>query len=142
MQEGGARFGQDLGALTELAVDVDPPPTTVRHPGCERQGAVDEDRAPVAYEDPRRHGGEAVPRREQPARLVERGADESSVHDPGPGLVTLAEREGRLVALDSLLGRARKVEAVPALVPAAPARRIVVRGNLLYRRPPRSKWAL
>jgi alpha-beta hydrolase superfamily lysophospholipase len=79
-----------------------------------------------------------VPGGEQAARLVEGRADEPAVHDPWPGLVVLAEREGGLVALDSLLLGSGKVDAVVILLPATPARGVVVRRDL-YRRPPRSK---
>jgi hypothetical protein len=81
-----------------------------------------------------------MPRREEATGLVERGADEASMRDPGRGLVALGEREGRLVPLDSLLVRPRKVDSV-RIVAAAPARRIVM-GWDLYRSPPRSKCAL
>jgi hypothetical protein len=83
-----------------------------------------------------------VPGGEEAARFVERSSDEAAVDDPGRGLVALAERERRLVALDPFLGRAREVDAVRVFLPAPPARRVVVRGDDLYRRPPRSKWAL
>jgi hypothetical protein len=48
-----------------------------------------------------------VPGGEEAARLVERRAHEAAVDDSRPGLVALPEGEGRLVALDSLLGRKR-----------------------------------
>jgi hypothetical protein len=83
-----------------------------------------------------------MPCREETARLVERRADEASVDDPGPGLVALAEREGRFVALDPLFGRKRKVDPVPVFRATSPAGWVVMWGDSLYRRPPRSKWAL
>ena len=140
MQERGARFRDDLVAVAQVAVHVDPPPAALGHPRGDPELPVDEHRTPVADEDARRHGGEAVPGREQAARLVERGADEPAVDDSGARLVALAEREGRLVALDPFLRRERQVEAARILFPATPARGVMV-GRDLYRSPPRSKCA-
>jgi hypothetical protein len=55
--------------------------------------------------------------------------------------VALAEREGRLVALDPLFGGKGEVQSVRVFLPATPARGVMVRRDL-YRRPPRSKCAL
>jgi hypothetical protein len=44
-----------------------------------------------------------VPGAEEAARLVQGCTDEAAVHDSGRGLMALAEREGRLVAVDALL---------------------------------------
>ena len=141
VQERTACLGEDLVAVPQVGVDVDAPPAAVRHPGCQRELVVDEDRPPVADEDPRRHGREAVPRGEETAGLVESRGDQAAVDDPRPCLVVVAERDDRLVALDALVGRLREMEAL-RVVAAAPARRIVVRRNArlgFYLSPPRSK---
>jgi hypothetical protein len=140
VKERRPRLSQDLVSVSELAVDVNPPPAAVRDPGGDAQAAVDQDGPPVAYEDPRRDRRESVPGGEQPASLVQCPADEASVGDPGRRLVALAKGEGRLVALDSLFRRERKVDAM-RIVATTPARRVVV-GRDVYRRPPRSKCAL
>jgi hypothetical protein len=141
VQEGAARLGEDLVAVAEVPVDVDPPAAAVRHPGRDPKPAVDEDGPAVADEHPRRDHGEAVPGSEQAARLVERRADEPAVDDPGCRLVNLFEAEARLIALRADFGGQRKMDAVRVLLPATPARGVVVRRDL-YRRPPRSKCAL
>ena len=141
VQEGAARLGEDIPLEAEPAVDMDAPAAAFRHPGRDLQRAVDQDRAPVADEDSRGHAREAVPGRQEPAGLVESSADEPAVHDSGPGLMTRAEGEGRFVAVDPLLRRPREVDAVRVLLPATPACGVMVRRDL-YRRPPRSKWAL
>ena len=141
MQKGAARLREDLALETKIAVDVDTPPTALRHPRGNAKVVVDEHRPPVANEDPRRDGREAVPRGEEPARFVERSADEPAVDDPRSGLMPLAEGECRLVAPDPFLRREGEVDAVRVLLPATPARGVMVRRDL-YRRPPRSKWAL
>jgi hypothetical protein len=142
VEEGGARLGEHLVAVPELAVDPYAPAAAVRDPGSDAQSALDEDGSPVADEDPRRHRREAMPRGEQAARLVEGGADEPAVGDAGRSLMPLREGEAGLVTLDSLLGRKRKVDAI-RIVPAPPARRVVMRRNSRrYRSPPRSKCAL
>jgi hypothetical protein len=129
VEERAARLGQHVVApVAELCVYVDPPAAAVGHPGSQPERPVDRHGPPIADEDPRRHGREAVPRREETARLVERGRHEAAVHDPGPGLVPLAEGHGSLVPLDPLLGRPGKVEAV-GVVAAPPARRVVVGGD-------------
>jgi hypothetical protein len=142
VQEGDAGLGEDFLAVSELAVDPDPAPAAVCDPRVRAQDAVDEHGPPVADEHPGGHGREAVPRGEQAACLVERRADQAAMGDPRGGLMSLREREVRLVALDPLLGGKRKVDAV-RIVPAPPARRVVVGRKLRrYRSPPRSKWAL
>jgi hypothetical protein len=60
----------------------------------------------------------------------------------GTGLVPLAEREARLVALEAFPLGFRQVDALRILVPATPASGVVVGRNPRYRRPPRSKCAL
>ena len=141
MEKGAARLGEDLAFEPEIAVDVDAPPAALGDPGGNAKVAVDEHRPPVADEDPRRDRRKAVPGGEEPARFVERRADEPAVDDPGSSLMPLAEREGRFVALDPLLRRAGEVDAVRVLLPATPTCRVMVRRND-YRRPPRSKCAL
>jgi len=134
------RFGEHVVALAEIAVDMDAPPAALGHPRGHRELAVDEHRSAVADEDPRGHDGEAVPGAEEAARLVQGCSDEPAVRDTRRRLVALAEGEGRLVAFDALLRGEREVNAVRVLS-TPPARRIVM-GRDLYRRPPRSKWAL
>jgi hypothetical protein len=141
VQEGAARLREDLALEVEIAVDMDAPPAAFGHPRGDAEFAVDEHGLPVADEDPGGNGREAVPGGKEPARLVERGADEPAVDDPRPGLMPLAEGEGGLVALDPLIGRQRKVDSI-RVVAAAPTRRVVVRRDAVQRRPPRSKWAL
>jgi hypothetical protein len=82
-----------------------------------------------------------MPGREEAAGFVERGADETSMDDPGRSLVAFVEGEGRLVALDPLLGRRREVEPI-RIVATTPATGVMVGRYALYRRPPRSKCAL
>lgn len=141
MQEGAARLGEHFALEAEVAVDVDAPAAAFGHPGGNRDLAVDEHGPAVADEDPRGHAREAVPCGEEPAGLVQSGADETAVDDPGGGLVALAEGKRRLVAFDPLLRRPREMDAV-RVVAATPTRRVVVRRNAVQRRPPRSKWAL
>lgn len=141
VQEGAASLGEDLAVQAEVAVDVDPPPAALGHPRGDLEIAVDEHGLAIADEDPGGHRRETVPCGEEPAGLVQRGADEAPVDDSRPGLVALAEGEGRLVAVDSLLSREREVDAV-RVVATAPTRRVVVRRDSAQRRPPRSKWAL
>jgi hypothetical protein len=141
VQEGAARLGQDSALATQSAVDVDPPAAALRHPCGDLELPVDEDGAPVTDEDPCGHGREAVPGGEKAAGLVQGGADEPPVDDSRTGLVSLAEGEGSLVALDAFFGRAGKVDPL-RVVAAPPTRRIVVRRYPVYRRPPRSKCAL
>ena len=142
VKKGAARFGQDLRAVAKLGVHVQAPAAALGHPGGYGELPVDESRAAVADEDTNGHRGEAVPGGEEATRLVQRRANEAAVDDSRPGLVALPEGEGRLVALDSLLRRTRKVDAL-RVVSAPPARSIVVgRYSAFYRRPPRSKCAL
>lgn len=140
VEERAARLREELDAVPQLRVDVDPAPAAVGHPGGEPERAVDEHRPAVAHEHARRHGGEAMPGREQAAGLVESSGDEAAVDDAGAGLVALSEGEGRPVAVDPLLLGKRQMDAL-GVVAAAPARGVVVRGNAGYLRPPRSKWA-
>jgi hypothetical protein len=141
VQEGAARLGEKLAFAAQGAVDVDPPPAALRHPRCDLELAVDEDGTTVADEDPCGDGRKAVPRREKAAGLVQSGSDEPAMDDSRTGLVALAEGESRLVPLDAFRRREREVDAVRVLLPATPARGVMVRRNV-YRRPPRSKCAL
>ena len=141
VQEGTARLGEDLALAAQGAVDVDPPPAALRHPRCDLELAVDKDGTAVADEDPCSDGRKAVPRGEQPAGLVQGGSDETAVDDSRTSLVALAEREGRLVALDAFFDGAGKMDPLRVFA-APPTRRIVVRRYPVYRRPPRSKCAL
>jgi hypothetical protein len=142
VEEGAARFGQDLLAVAELGVHMQAPAAAVGHPGGNGELPFDESGAAVADEDANGHRREAVPGGEEAARFVEGGAHEAAVDDSRPGLMALPEREGRLVALDSLLGRKRKVDAL-WVVSASPARGIMMRRYAaLYLSPPRSKCAL
>ena len=138
VKEGCASFGEHLCSLAERGVHMDAPAPAIRDPGGHREVAVDENRAPVADEEARGHGRKAVPSGEEAARFVERRTDEPAVDDAGARLVTLAEGKRRLVALDPLLGRKRKMNALGVLT-AAPTKGVVVRRNLVYRSPPRSK---
>jgi hypothetical protein len=141
MQKGTARLCEDLAFAAQGAIDMDSPPAALRHPRCDLELAVDEDRTAVADEDPRGDGRKAVPRGEKPAGLVQGGSDETAVDDSRTGLVALAEGEGRLVALDAFFDRAGKMDPLRVFA-APPTRRIVVRRYPVYRRPPRSKCAL
>jgi hypothetical protein len=82
-----------------------------------------------------------MPRRKETARFVERRADKAAVGDARAALMALAEGKGRFVPLDALLSGEGQLDSI-RVVAATPARRLVVRRNSLYRRPPRSKWAL
>jgi hypothetical protein len=141
VEEGGARLGEHLGSLPKFSVDMNAPAAALGYPRGDGEGSVDEDGPAVADEDPRCHGGEAVPGGEEAAGFVERSSDEAAVDDPGCGLVALAERERRLVALDPLLAGDRKMNAL-GVVPAPPTEGVVVRRDARYRNPPRSKCAL
>jgi hypothetical protein len=139
VQEGPARLGEDLAFEAEIAVDVDAPTAALGHPRGNLQVAVDEHGPAIAHEDPRGHARETVPRGEEAAGFVQSRADKPAVDDPRPGLMPLAERERRVVAVDPLLCGQGEVKSV-RVVAAAPTRRIVV-GWDVYRRPPRSKCA-
>ena len=141
VQKGGARLGQHLGPVEELRVDVRAPAAASRHPGADDEVTVDRDRLAIANEDPGRYRREAMPGGEQPARLVERGRDETSVDKPGPRLVSVVEAEAGLVLLRALLRRLRQMDS-GRVVAAAPAGRVVVRRDAAQRNPPCWKCAL
>jgi hypothetical protein len=105
VEECGPGLGEDLGAGAELSVDVQSAAARAGQAGRDRQRSVDRHGLAVAHEDPCGDRGKAIPGGEQPARLVERGADEASVDDPRPALVPGVERERGLVGLGALLGR-------------------------------------
>ena len=94
--------------------------------GADNQLTVDMHRPAVADGEPPRHDGEAVPGREQAARLVKGRGDQPAVDETGPGLVPAVEGEARLVARRALgLGEG---QAQPSgRVAAAPAAGVVVR---------------
>ena len=142
VEEGAAGLGQHVRTLAQLGIHMETTAAAVHHPGGNGEPAVDQHGRPVADEHPDGDAGEAVPCGEQSAGLVQRRSDEPAVDDPRRRLVALAEREIGLVAVDALIGRQWEVDAVRVLVPTPPARRVMVRGNPLYRSPPRSKWAL
>jgi hypothetical protein len=139
VQERGARLGEHGIALAKLPVDVDAAAAAARDPRRESQLAVDEHRSPEADEDPCRHGREVVPGGEEPAGLVKCGGNESSMHDPGAGLMPFAEAESRVVPSEPCRLGEREMKPV-GVVPAPPARGVVVR-RYVYRSPPRSKCA-
>src|SRR5205085_2382828 len=87
---------------------------------------VDRDRAPVADEDPRGHGGEAVPGRKEAASFVERGGDEPSMDDPGAALVPPREADGGAVRVYPFGCGERQMQP-ERIVAAAEAGGIVVR---------------
>jgi hypothetical protein len=142
VQERAARLGKELARVrvAELGVDVKAPPPAAGEPRDEREAVVDGHGPPVADENTGGDGREPVPRREEAARLVERGGDQTAMDDPRSRLVPRTEAERGLVALDALLRRVWKVDSL-RVVAAAPAERVVVRGDARYRSPPRSKCA-
>jgi hypothetical protein len=142
VEEGAAGLGKHVRTLPQLGVHMETTAAAVHHPGGNGQPAVDQHGRPVTDEHPDGDAREPVPCGEQSGGLVQRRADKPSVDDPGRRLVAVAEPEIGLVAVDALLGRQWEVNAVRVLVPTPPARRVMVWGNPLYRRPPRSKWAL
>jgi hypothetical protein len=126
VEEGAVRLGQQLVAVTELGRDLDPAASFGRHTRGHVERPVDRRRLAIADRDPRRHGREAVPGREQAARLVEGRPDDAAVRDPGTALVMDAERDLGRVGVGAL--RDRKRQPQPQLVvAAAEARRIVMR---------------
>ena len=90
VQEGAVGLGEQLVAVAQLAGDLDPPAAVRGHARRDPERPVDRDRAAVADRDPGGHGREPVPGREQPARLVERGADDAAVRDSRAALVVRA----------------------------------------------------
>ena len=72
-------LGQQLARLPELSADVHPATFLVLDPGAHRERRVDRDRPPVAEEHPARDRREAVPGRDQPARLVDERGDHAAV---------------------------------------------------------------
>ena len=109
---------------------MEPAAVCVVERGADQELGVDRHGVAVADEDPRRHGGERVPGGEEADRLVQRTGDEPAVDDPGAALMVLAEGEVRLVLGQALRRRERQVQA-GGVVAAPPARRIMVRWNLM-----------
>jgi hypothetical protein len=140
MHEGDACFGQQLAAVPELAAHVDPTPLFVLDPGTDRERALDRNRPSIAEEHSARDGREAVPGREEAARLIDQRRDHAAVRKARAALVALVERKRRLVAVSALLLGVRKMKS-DRVVAAPEASRVVVRRDL-QRMPPRSKWAL
>lgn len=129
MQERRATLGERLVAVTDDCVDVEAAATRVGEGRADQQLGVDGHRAAVADEDACRHRRERVPRGEQADRLVERAGNETAVDDPGTALMSLVEREVRLVLLEARLGGQRQVQA-RRVVAAPPALRVVVRRDV------------
>jgi hypothetical protein len=145
MKKGAARLREQLVVAAQLPVHVDAAATPSDDARGEHELGVDRNGTAVAHEDPRRHRREAVPRREQPARLVERGGDEAAVDDSRAALVPLVEAEAGFVALGSLLGRLRQPDAL-GVVAAPPTGRIVMRrdphpSQTFSNVPKRSSWS-
>lgn len=142
VEQGASGLGEQLATLpvAELGIDVETPASAAGQPRGDGELAVDGHRLAVANEHAGGHRREAVPGREEPAGLVESRCDEAAVDDAGACLVTRAEGESGLVALDPLLDRLGEADAL-RIVPAAPAERVVMRGDPRYRSPPRSKCA-
>ena len=140
MCPGALGGGEELVRVPELGTDVEAAAAVLDELGADRQLAVDVHGAAEPDREVRGDRREAVPGGEQTGGFVERSADEATVDEPGPGLVVLAEREGRAVRRRAGLGRLRKVDP-GRVVATPPAGRVVVRRDA-YRRPPRSKCAL
>ena len=134
------RLGKQLVRVPELTANVHPAALLVVDPRANSQRHVDRDRSAVAQKHSAGDRREPVPGRKEAAGFVDKRRDEPSVHETGAALVTLVEREGRLVAVGSLGLRLREVEA-DRIVAAAEAGGVVVRRDL-QRMPPRSKCAL
>jgi hypothetical protein len=133
-------LGERLVGVADLAAHVDAPALRLLDAGANDQRAVDRHRPPIVEKHAAGDRREAVPGRDQAARLVEQGGDEAAVDEARRALVALVERESRLVAVGALPVGLRQVEA-DRVVTAAEAGRLVV-GRDLQRRPPRSKCAL
>src|SRR5439155_12352522 len=115
--------------VPELPAHVDAPSFLVLDERTHGEPAVDRNGSPVVQEHATGDAREAVPGRQEAARLVEEGGDEASVHEPRPALVALVEGEGRLVAVGSLRLGPREVEA-DRIVAAPEASRVVLRRDL------------
>jgi hypothetical protein len=141
MDERASAVREELVAVPELAADLHPPAAIVLELGGDRQRSVDVNRLEEADREACRHRRESVPGREQPAGLVERGADEAPVDEARCRLMLVVKGEGCLVLPDSLLGRVGEVDP-RRIVTAPPAGGVVMRRDSIQRIPPRSKWAL
>jgi len=131
----GPRLGERLVAVGDCRTHSDPPAACLLDARSHEQLGIDRDRAAVADEDASRHRRERVPGGEEPARLVERGRDDAAVRDAGTALVALVEGEERLVLRETCFGRLRQPQT-DRVVAAAPARRVVVRRDLVYGQTP------
>ena len=140
MHERDPRFGEQLVGVPELSAHVHSATLFLLDERAAQERPVDRYRPAVAQKDPPGDDREAVPRRHEPAGLVDERRDEPSVREAGPALMSLVERERRLVAVGALLLGMWQVEA-DRVVAAPEARRVVVRRDL-QRIPPRSKCAL
>src|SRR5918994_190214 len=90
------------GAALERGRDLEPPPTLVLELGGDGQRAVDMHRLEEPDGEAGGDGREAVPGREQPAGLVQRGADEAAVDESRRRLVLFAEGERCVVRAQTL----------------------------------------
>ena len=126
VQERGPRLGEHLVAVADLRCDPEASSPLARDLGLHEQLGVDVDGPAVAHEDPSRHGRKAVPGREQPAGLVERGRDEPAVDEPRASLMALVEGKPRFVLRQALAGRAWKPDP-GGRTAATPAGGVVVR---------------
>ena len=142
VQQGASGLGEQVTRLrvAEVGVDVETPASAARQPRGEGELAVDGHRLAIADEHAGGDRREAVPGREEATGLVESGRDEATVDDARACLVTGAEGEGGFVALNPLLDRLGEADSI-RILPAAPAERVVMRWDPVYRRPPRSKCA-
>jgi hypothetical protein len=142
MEQCASGLGEYVARLrvAQLGIHVQAPSSAAGQPRDEGELAVDGHGLAVADEHAGGDGREAMPGGEEAAGLVQSGGDEPAVDDAGTCLVTWAEGEGGLVALDPLLDRLREADPV-RVVAATPAERVVMRRDSRYRRPPRSKCA-
>src|SRR5207245_1928536 len=124
VQECRASLGERLGPLSQSRAHVDSASARRLQLGPKEQLRVDRDGVAVADEDPCRHRGKPVPRRKEPARLVERRRHEPPVDDAGAGLMPFVDVRVRLVLLDPLALRQRAAQAGAACASPGPAQRI------------------
>jgi hypothetical protein len=141
VDERRARLSEDDRAVDNLGRDFDPALSLARQPCANEELGIDRDGFSELHGEIGGHRREAVPRREQPAGLVQGRGDEAAVDEPRTGLVPVGELEVRLVLGQPLLLRLCEVDSI-RVVAAAPAGRIVMRRDRLraaaQRRPPRS----
>jgi hypothetical protein len=142
MEQGASGLREHVARLrvAQLGIHVQAPSSAAGQPRGEGELAVDRHRLAVADEHAGGHRRKTVPGGEEAAGFVQSGRDEPAVDDAGARLVTRAEGEDGLVALDPLLDRLREADPV-RVVAATPAERVVMRRDARYRSPPRSKCA-